>query len=115
MSGDSDRGDSDRESEAEREADEAEVATGADSALVTFTTLVLSMSTTALVQLGDAPPEFFEDGNPPPKSIPMAKHTIDMLALLEEKTRGNLDGEEERLLGQVLYDLRLRYVAACKK
>ena len=45
----------------------------------------------------------------------MAKHSIDMLALLEEKTRGNLDGEEERILQQVLYDLRMRYVAIAKR
>ncbi|MEM6955950.1 MAG: DUF1844 domain-containing protein [Myxococcota bacterium] len=93
-------------------ADAAEAASGEDTPLVTFTTLVLSMSTTALVQLGDAPAEFFGGAEPPPQSLPMAKHSIDMLALLEEKTAGNLTGEEERLLSQVLHDLRLRYVAA---
>ena len=41
----------------------------------------------------------------------MAKQTIDLIAMLEEKTQGNLTGEEERLLSQVLYDLRMRYVA----
>lgn len=100
--------------DAARKADAAEEAAGGDTPLVTFNTLVLSMSTTALVQLGDAPPEFFEGQPMPPKNLPMAKHSIDMLALLEEKTRGNLDGEEERLLSQILYDLRLRYVAAAK-
>jgi Domain of unknown function (DUF1844) len=40
----------------------------------------------------------------------MAKQTIELLAVLQEKTEGNLSGEEERLLDQVLYDLRMRYV-----
>ena len=99
---------------AEQAADAAECSDGAESPLVTFNTLILSMSTSVLVQLGDAPPELFGGDTPPPANLPMAKHSIDMLALLEEKTQGNLTGEEERLLGQVLYDLRLRYVAASK-
>jgi hypothetical protein len=40
----------------------------------------------------------------------MARQTIDLLSLLEQKTKGNLTGEEERLLEQALYDLRMRYV-----
>lgn len=100
---------------AEQAADEAECSDGMDSLQVTFNTLILSMSTTVLVQIGDAPTELFGGEEPPPANLPMAKHSIDMLALLEEKTQGNLDGEEERLLGQLLYDLRLRYVAACDK
>ena len=100
--------------EAEQAADEAECSDGTDSLQVTFNTLILSMSTTVLVQIGDAPAELFGGEEPPPVNLPMAKHSIDMLALLEEKTQGNLSGEEERLLGQLLYDLRLRYVEACK-
>ena len=100
---------------AEQQADAAESAHPEHVPLATFTTLVLSMSTTALVQLGGAPPEFFGGEEPPPPNPAMAKHSIDMLALLEEKTRGNLDGEEERILQQVLYDLRMRYVAAVGK
>ena len=42
-------------------------------------------------------------------NLPLARHTIDMLCMLEEKTRGNLTGEEERLLHQVLFDLRMRF------
>jgi len=44
----------------------------------------------------------------------MARHTIDMLGILEEKTRGNLTGEEERLLHQVLMDLRLRFTTKAR-
>jgi hypothetical protein len=47
-------------------------------------------------------------------NLPMARQTIDLLALLEKKTRGNLSGEEERLLEQVLCDLRMRYVEVSK-
>ena len=59
----------------------------------------------ALIQLGDAPDAEGGSG----ADLPMARQTIDMLALLEDKTRGNLTGEEERLLSQVLFDLRMRY------
>jgi hypothetical protein len=45
----------------------------------------------------------------------MAKQTIDLLNLLQEKTRGNLTGEEERLLGEVLYNLRMAFVRESAK
>jgi len=45
----------------------------------------------------------------------MARQTIDLLGLLEQKTSGNLTGEEERVLQQVLYDLRLRYVEVSRR
>lgn len=74
---------------------------------VDFVTFVLSLSHSALMHLGDA-------RNPAvggiEKSLPMARQTIDVIALLEDKTRGNLTGEEERVIGQALYDLRMRYV-----
>ena len=44
----------------------------------------------------------------------MARHTIDMLCMLEDKTRGNLTGDEQNLLHQVLFDLRMRYTRAVK-
>jgi hypothetical protein len=40
----------------------------------------------------------------------MAKHTIDILAMLEEKTKGNLTSDEEQLFKNILYDLRMRYI-----
>jgi hypothetical protein len=45
----------------------------------------------------------------------MAKHTIDIIGMLQEKTRGNLSPPEDRLLESLLYDLRLRYVERGKK
>ena len=78
---------------------------------IDFVTFVLSLSAQALVHLGVAVP-----GGPPPEvDHPLAKQTIDILGLLETKTHGNLTGEEERILAQVLTDLRLRYVDAVKK
>jgi hypothetical protein len=44
------------------------------------------------------------------KNLPLAKQTIDILGMLEEKTRGNLSGDEENLLKSMLHDLRLMYV-----
>lgn len=79
---------------------------GAGLPAIDFSTFVLSLSHSALVHLGDAPdPEGKRSVNPP-----LARQTIDLLSLLSEKTRGNLTGPEERILGQALYDLRLRYV-----
>jgi hypothetical protein len=49
------------------------------------------------------------------RNMTLAKQNIDLLALLEEKTKGNLTGDEERLLHQVLFDLRLRFVEESKK
>ncbi|MBW1878453.1 MAG: DUF1844 domain-containing protein [Deltaproteobacteria bacterium] len=43
-------------------------------------------------------------------NLPLARQTIDLIGVLEEKTRGNLDEEEKKLLDSVLYDLRIRFV-----
>jgi len=100
---------------AEKRADEAEAKLDeAACPPVDFNTFVLSLSTSAIVHLGAAPKEMFGGQEPPPENLPMAKQTIDCIAMLEEKTRGNLTGEEERLLAQILYDLRMRYVRAAK-
>ena len=72
-----------------------------------FNTFVLSLSTTVLASLGVIPEP---DGVRHAVNLPFARQTIDLLALLQTKTKGNLTGEEERLLNQVLVDLRMRYV-----
>jgi hypothetical protein len=81
----------------------------ADEALPTldFATFVLSLSHSVLMHLGEAP---HPDSDAAHQDLLMARQTIDLLGLLEEKTKGNLTGDEERLLSQVLYDLRLRFV-----
>ena len=78
---------------------------------IDFATFVLSLSHSALVHLGDVPDP---SGGPAQRDVAMAKQTIDLLAVLQEKTEGNLTGEEERLLDQVLYDLRMRYVEVAR-
>lgn len=77
---------------------------------IDFNTFVLSLSTSALIHLGKLPGA--EDDST--VNLAHAKQSIDCIALLEEKTRGNLTGEEERLITEVLYDLRLQFVAASK-
>jgi hypothetical protein len=87
----------------------AEPSTGAaDKELpaVDFSTFVMSLTHSALVHLGDAPDPEGARG----VHLPLARQTIDLLTLLQEKTKNNLEGPEERLLEQALYDLRLRYV-----
>ena len=77
---------------------------------IDFNTFVLSLSTSALMHLGTLPSAESDST----VNLAHAKQSIDCIALLEEKTRGNLSGEEERLITEVLYDLRLRFVAAKK-
>jgi hypothetical protein len=74
---------------------------------IDFQTFVLSLCHSVLVHLGDAPNPV--DGSQR-VNLPLARQTIDLLNLLQEKTRNNLTGEEERTLVQALYDLRMRYV-----
>lgn len=77
---------------------------------MSFATLVLSLTSSALVHLGAAP----EPGKtaPGPPDLPLARHTIDILEILKAKTRGNLDADEAALLEQVLHDLHMRFLAA---
>ena len=79
---------------------------------INFSAFVISLSTQALMHLG-------EIANPlSGKSeidVPVAKQMIDILAMLQEKTRGNLDAGEERLVEDILFDLRMKYVEAVKK
>lgn len=77
-----------------------------------FATFVLSLSHSVLIHLGEAPDP---DGRSSGKNLPLARQTIDLLGLIEEKTKGNLTGDEERLVHQILYDLRMRFVEQKKK
>ncbi|MBM4356485.1 MAG: DUF1844 domain-containing protein [Deltaproteobacteria bacterium] len=77
-----------------------------------FATFIMSIVGSGLVRLGDAPDP--ETGKAVEPNLVLARQDIDLLALLQEKTRGNLSGEEERVLNQGLYDLRLRYVEVTK-
>jgi len=74
---------------------------------INFATFIISLNASALVHLG-----VINDpvADKKVKNLPMGKQTIDMLGLLEEKTKGNLSKEEENLLKNILYDLRIIYV-----
>jgi hypothetical protein len=79
--------------------------------VIDFTTFIASLSHSALMHLGEAPPL---EGHPAETNFPLARQTIDLLGVLEEKTRGNLTGAEERLLAHTLFDLRTRFVELSK-
>jgi hypothetical protein len=74
---------------------------------VNFTNFVISLSTSAMFHFGDFP-EY--EGGGAEKNLPAAKQTIDILDMLHEKTKGNLDQNEAGLLQGVLYELKMRYV-----
>ena len=74
---------------------------------VTFSTFILSLASTALVQLGEVPnPETGQIE----QNLALGKHTIDVLDMLRAKTQTSLDNEEKRLLDGMLYELRMKYV-----
>jgi len=74
---------------------------------VTFSTFILSLASTALVQLGEVPNP--ETGQLE-QNFALGKHTIDVLDMLRSKTQACLDNEEKRLLDGLLYELRMKYV-----
>ena len=63
------------------------------------------------MHLGEAPNP---DTGKVEQDLPLARQTIDLVGMLEEKTKGNLTGDEERLITQILFDLRMRYVERSK-
>jgi hypothetical protein len=80
-------------------------------ATLDFSTFLLSLASSAMVHLGDLP---HPEGGAAQRNLPQAKQTIDLMALLEEKTKGNLTPDEAHFLGSALRDLRLRYVEASR-
>jgi hypothetical protein len=74
---------------------------------VDFSTFLLSMASSALVQLGEVPSP--ESGTKE-ENLPLAKHTIDVICMLQDKIANGLTQEETRLLEGILYELRLKYV-----
>ena len=74
---------------------------------VTFATFILSLNTSALVHLGELP----EPGKTEPQEdLALARHAIDTIAMLKEKTKGNLSKDEEALVDNILFDLRMKFV-----
>lgn len=76
---------------------------------VDFSTHVLSLASSALISLGRMPGP---DGETLPVDVESARHLIDVVAMLEVKTKGNLDEAEQKLLASLLYDLRMAFVDA---
>ena len=79
---------------------------------INFSTFIISLSTQALMHLGEIANPLSGKNE---TDILVAKQMIDILAMLQEKTRNNLDTGEETLIEDVLFDLRMKYVEAVKK
>ena len=77
---------------------------------LSFTAFVLSLASTAAIHFGDLPDP--TSGEPGEVNLEGAQQMIEILALLDQKTRGNLTAEERQVLEQVLFELRLRFVDA---
>jgi Domain of unknown function (DUF1844) len=74
---------------------------------VDFSTHVLSLASTAMIALGKLPAP---DNQPHPVDLETARHLIDVLAMLERKTKGNLEEAEAKLVASLIYDLRIAFV-----
>ncbi len=85
---------------------------GKEGGEVTFSSLVLMFGTTALMHLGMVPEPA---GGAKKADLPQAKQVIDILDVLKDKTSGNLTAGESRLLEDLLFDLRMRYLEATKQ
>ena len=79
-----------------------------------FNALVLSLGSSAIVHLGEAPDPTSGQKREKP-DFQMAQQSIDLLAMLQEKTRGNLSADESRFLENMLFDLRMLYVQVSKR
>ena len=77
---------------------------------LSFTAFVLSLASTAAIHFGDLPDPL--SGETAEPHLAGAAQMIEILSLIEQKTRGNLTAEEREMLGQVLYELRMRFVEA---
>ena len=78
-----------------------------------FTAFVLSLASTAAIHFGDLPDPVTGERSEP--NLEGAAQMIEILALLEQKTRGNLTAEERQVLEQVLYELRMRFVEVSRR
>lgn len=104
-----------REEELKREVKEdtsKEKVTEAPLPEITFSSFILSLSTSALLHFGEISDPI---SNKKEKNLPLAKQTIDLLGILKEKTKGNLSKDEENLLDNILFNLRMKYVEEVKK
>jgi hypothetical protein len=77
---------------------------------VDMNTFVMSLSSSVLVHLGEVPDPTSGETS---QNLEMARHTIDILGMLEQKTKGNLTEDEANLLKNVLFELRMKFVQRC--
>lgn len=78
---------------------------------IDFSTFVMSLASSAFYHLGDMPDPMTGQIE---QNLPAVRQTIDILAMLHQKTKGNLDAQEDKLLGQLVYELQMKYVAKQK-
>ena len=98
-----------KKEEAQKEEEQKEKTETPPLPEVNFNSLVFSLSSSALLHIGEiADPNTGEKK----KDLPLAKHAIDTVAMLKEKTEGNLTEEEAKFIDMILTDLRWRYVKA---
>lgn len=101
----------DQEKEEESEEEEAQEQQRIELPPVNFENYVLGLYNTALIHLGIRDPETGELI----QNLPLARHTIDTVGMIQEKTKGNLTAPEGNLLENLLYDLRMNYLRAAKQ
>jgi len=89
-----------------------EPTTGAPEAPITFSTFLIGLASSALIHLGVAPNP--ETGKAE-RDLVLARQSLNLLGMLQDKTRGNLTAEEKQLFDNLLADLRLRFVEANKR
>jgi hypothetical protein len=78
---------------------------------IDFRTFVLSLTSSAMYHLGEIPDPDTGDAQ---VNLPLAQQTIEIIAMLQEKTRGNLNDEEQKTIDALLAELRVRFVEASK-
>lgn len=103
-----------KQGEVKEEAKRDETQTREETPLpeINFSSFVLSLSSSALLHFGQISDPITKKKE---RNLPLAKQTIDILGILQEKTAGNLTKDEEQLIENLLHDLRLRYVEESKK
>ena len=79
---------------------------------INFSAFLMSLSTEALVHLGEMPDPANGEQR---RDLPMAQQLIDILGMLRDKTRGNLDDDERALIDAILFDLRMKYVEIARR
>ena len=84
----------------------------AETAAIDFSSFIMSLATQTLMQLGEVKPP---EGVKIPIDVESARQSIEVIAMLEEKTRGNLEPHEDKLVEEILHTLRLHFLKQVKK